>query len=106
MFANGRLVGTFGGFPPNATIYNHRHHLVLLPQDRAGEMEIAIRVWHWPHWAVYFGGGMSGALRIGDADQLRDWMMLQDRNTFWELSAQDYRPCSISSTVLPVWRCS
>ena len=90
VFADGKLVGSFGGFPPNATIYNLRHHFVLLPQDRAGEMEIAIRVWHWPHWAMYFGGGIGGAPRIGDADQLRDWVMLQDRNTFRELSTQNY----------------
>lgn len=90
VFADGKLVGSFGGFPPKATVYNLRHHFVLLPQDRGGEMEIAIRVWHWPHWAMYFGGGMAVAPRIGDAGQLRDWVMLQDRNTFWELSAQNY----------------
>lgn len=90
VFANGKLVGTFGGFPPDATIYELHQHMVLLPQDQGGDLEIAIRVWHWPHWAMYFGGGMAGAPRIGDADQLRDWMTLQDRNTFWELTAQGY----------------
>ena len=79
VFADGKLVGSFGGFPPNAAIHIVHHHLLLLPQDSAGKMEIAIRVWHWPHWAMYFGGGMAGAPRIGNADLLRDCMTLQDR---------------------------
>ncbi len=89
VFADGKLEGSFGGFPPNATIYRLHQHLVLLPQTQAAQMEIAIRVWHWPHWAMYYGGGMSEAPRIGDADQLRDWMTLQDRDTFWALTAQN-----------------
>lgn len=90
VFADSKLVGSFGGFPPNATVYVLRQHLVLLPQDHAGEMEIAIRVWHWPQWAMFMGGGIQGELRIGDADLLKYWMTTQDRETFWELSAQDY----------------
>jgi len=90
VFADGKLVGSYGGFPPNATIYGLRRHFVLLPQSQAAELEIAIRVWHWPHWAMYFGGGMLGAPRIGDASQLKAWVTLLDRNTFWRLSAQDY----------------
>ena len=90
VFADGRMVGSFGGFPPGGTIYELHQHLVLLPQNQADAVEIAIRVWHWPHWAMYYGGGLSGAPRIGDADQLKDWMMLQDRDTFWKLSAQSY----------------
>jgi hypothetical protein len=90
VFANGKLVGSFGGFPPKGRVSHLHRKLVLLPPERNGELEIAIRVWHWPLWAMYYGGGISGAPRIGDADQLRGWMMLQDRNTFWELSAQDY----------------
>jgi hypothetical protein len=96
VFADGKLVGSFGGFPPDATIYDLHRHLVLLPQDQTGDLEIAIRVWHWPHWgmyfsggAMYFGGGMSSAPRIGDASQLTDWMTLADRSRFWELSAQN-----------------
>jgi hypothetical protein len=90
VFADGKLVGSFGGFPPNAKIYLLRHHLLLLPKTNAAQMEISIRVWHWPHWALYYGGGFGSAPRIGDADQLHEWMILQDRNTFWQLSAQGY----------------
>ncbi len=90
VFVDGKRVGSFGGFPPNATIYDPHHQLVLLPQTQAGEMEIAIRVWHWPRWAMFFGGGMSSAPRIGDATQLKDWMTLEDSNTFRELTVQGY----------------
>ncbi len=90
VFADGKLVGSFGGFPPNATGWRLHPHLVLMPPARGGHIEIAMRVWHWPGWASYFGGGFTGAPRIGDVDQLRYWMTLQDRDTFWELSAQDY----------------
>jgi hypothetical protein len=90
VFADGKLVGSFGGFPPNSTAYVLRQHLVLLPQDAGGEMEIAVRVWHWPQWAMFMGGGIQGELRIGDADLLKYWMTVQDRETFWQLSAQYY----------------
>ena len=90
IFADGRLLGSFGGFPPHGTIYTSIPQWVLLPQTQAGAIEIAIRVWHWPQWAMYFGGGLSAPPRIGDAGQLKEWMTLQDRNTFWQLTAQDY----------------
>jgi hypothetical protein len=89
VFADGKLVGSFGGFPPDATIYALRPKLVLLPQDQAGDLEIAIRVWHWPYWSMDYGGGLTGVPRIGDAGTLNNWAMLQDKNTFWELSAQN-----------------
>jgi len=89
VFADGKLVGSFGGFPPNATVYAIRRHVVLLTPEHGGQMEIAIRVWHWPQWAMYFGGGMTSAPRIGDADVLNDWKTVQDKGDLWELSAQN-----------------
>ncbi len=89
VFADGKRLGSFGGFPPHATVYDVHRHLVLLPQTQAAQMEIAIRVWHWPHWATYYGGGMVGAPRIGDAGALKDWMTLQDKSTFWQSTARN-----------------
>jgi hypothetical protein len=89
LFADGKLVGSFGGFPPDATVYDLHAKLVPLPQVSTDEMEIAIRVWHWPRWASYYGGGMSGAPRIGDAGAVKEWMAAQDRETYWRLSAQN-----------------
>jgi hypothetical protein len=90
VFTDGKLVGSFGGFPPNGTVYQEHHHVVLLPQEHGGQMEIAIRVWHWPRWANYNGGGLRGIPRIGDAGILDEWKSLQDKVTFWDLSAQNY----------------
>ena len=87
VFAEGKLVGSFGGFPPDATIDNIHQHLVLLPGDHGDEIEIAIRVWHWPQWARFYGGGLQQAPSIGDAGELKTRMMLENRSTFWELSA-------------------
>jgi len=89
VFADGKRLGSFGGFPPHAIIYDLHPQLLLLPQDSAGEMEFAIRVWHWPHWSMFYGGGFSAPPQIGDVDQLKHWMTLQDRDTFWALTAQN-----------------
>ena len=88
VFADGKLVGSFGGFPPNATVWRLHPHLVLMPPARGGHIEIAMRVWHWPGWQAQVASRVPR--RIGDVDLLRYWMMLQDRDTFWELTAQDY----------------
>lgn len=87
VFADGKLMGSFGGFPPDATIYSLHRHLVLLPQSQAADIQIAIRVWHWPNWAMYYGGGFAGVPSIGDTETLQNWMTLQDEDTFWRLSA-------------------
>lgn len=34
---------------------------------------LAIRVWHWPHWASYYGGGLLGGLRVGGLQQIQQW---------------------------------
>jgi hypothetical protein len=90
LFADGRLVGSFGGFPPRASVYVLRQRVVLLPPDHGGRMEIAIRVWHWRGWAMSHGGGLTGAPLVGDVGTLNHWAMLQDQKTFWQLSAQNY----------------
>ena len=89
VFADGKMIGSFGGFPPDATIYSLHQHIILLPPERNGQMEIAIRVWHWPGWAMFYDGGFPAPPRIGDVGQLKHWMTLQDRDTFWALTAQN-----------------
>ncbi len=38
VFADGKLVGSFGGFPPDGTIRELHQHLVLLPQSQSGRI--------------------------------------------------------------------
>jgi len=90
VFADGKLIGSFGGFPPKGTVYVVRRHVVLLPREHGDRMEIALRVWHWPYWAAAYGGGLTGVPRIGDAETLNNWAALQDKATFWESSARNF----------------
>ncbi len=60
VFANGKQVGGFGGMPPHGVAYRtppaaYRLHLGQSAEPR--EVTIALRVWHWPGWSSYFGGG-------------------------------------------------
>ena len=51
VFADGRLIGTYGKMPPNPEPYaGGRYHLYELPagNGRARTVSIAVRVWHWP----------------------------------------------------------
>jgi hypothetical protein len=45
---------------------------------------LAIRVWHWPHWASYQPGGIVRHLRVGGAEQIRVFGQL----TMWTLAWQ------------------
>ena len=89
VFADGQLLGSFGRFPPNPIVYNIQQHLVMLPQDHGDQIEIAIRVWHWPHWASFYGGGIREAPRIGDPGELKTWMKFEDQDTFWSMTANN-----------------
>jgi len=71
VYANGKLVATFGKMPPAPRAYaTHAARLYTLPAAALGsrDLTIAIRVWQWAAWSRYFGGGPSapGAL-IGDS---------------------------------------
>ena len=80
VFADGRLIGQLGGFPPHQEILRSlgvgTERLFLLPADltsQGGSLTIAIRVWQWSGWSVGFGGAGPGAsIFIGDAGLLND----------------------------------
>jgi len=60
VFVDGKLVKTVGRMPPEGT--GVPAHPVLLPLESAASqsprsIEIALRVWHWPGWSSYDGGG-------------------------------------------------
>ena len=74
VYANGELVSTFGKMPPDPRAYStHAVRLYKLPPSalRSRDLTIAVRVWQWPAWSRYFGGGPSapGAL-VGDSDSV------------------------------------
>jgi len=86
IFANGRLIGENGPMPPHAKVIIARRLVFPVPEvaaPRGKPIVFAIRVWHWPQWAAYFGGGPTAALRIGDVQAIREWQTAQNRQVFW-----------------------
>jgi phosphoserine phosphatase RsbU/P len=76
VYADGRLIGTYGKMPPNETPYSggpySRVYTLQDEKNLGKKIEIALRVWQWPGWVVYHGGGPKtpGAL-VGDTGQIR-----------------------------------
>jgi hypothetical protein len=91
VFADGLLIGQVGGLPPHESIHFRTSSVFLLPAEATDSVVIAIRVWHWPHWAMYRSGGFNGAPRIGEADFIADWQSREFKGIFWSISAQDYQ---------------
>lgn len=81
VYADGKLIGTFGKMPPNRVPYAGGPNAVVyeLPAGSGAErtVKIAVRVWHWPGWVMYYGGGpqVRGA-RVGDTDQIQSRSVL------------------------------
>jgi hypothetical protein len=86
VYANGRLIGTYGKMPPNTMPYVGGLHYAIyeLPGSHAGkQVEVALRVWHWPGWAMYVAGGprFPGGL-VGDTDQIKARNALEEASRF------------------------
>jgi len=91
IFIDGTLVGGSGGMPPHEHAELIPQQLLTLPPiqaDHGGVISLAIRVWHWPAWAKFIGGGMSGGLRIGDPQILQELSESNDHNLRWSMSGQ------------------
>src|SRR5258708_5980608 len=71
VFAEGRVIGKLGEMPPHETVQGGTRNCDIVPipadvEHRGMPLSMAIRVWHWPHWA-YNPGGPTQAVLIGDA---------------------------------------
>src|SRR5580698_8944854 len=92
VFANGSLIGTYGKMPPNKTAYagGGDYQVYPLPAGKhsGGEIEIALRVWHWPGWATYYGGGpVTGGGLVGDNGQIDQLDALRWADLHWKLTS-------------------
>jgi len=70
VYANGRMIHQFGGMPPHAKTDLPLAQLIPIPDallTPSQPLTIAIRVWHWPYWAMSMGGGpqQGEAIQIG-----------------------------------------
>jgi hypothetical protein len=86
LFADGQLLGGLGRMPPNPRAFHRLRQIYELPQpasNRARVLSIAIRVWHWPYWSKFNGGGLAGSIRIGAAPLIRDRYQLRIHETAW-----------------------
>jgi phosphoserine phosphatase RsbU/P len=75
VYADGKLIGTYGKMPPNSGPYEGGAEFQVYPlpagPHKPQQIEVAIRVWHWPGWAMIFGGGPSyGGALAGDAQEI------------------------------------
>ena len=69
VYADGHQLGAFGGMPPYRKLLTGRPPLYVLPGvgfPAEKTVVIAIRVWHWPFWAHYYGGGPQSAGYVGE----------------------------------------
>jgi phosphoserine phosphatase RsbU/P len=93
VFANGVRIGGIGKMPPNPIPYsNYASQIYALPTagGSARQIEIAIRVWHWPGWAEYEGGGpeSSGAM-IGDSADIQRMYAVNRAARNWSYSSTE-----------------
>ncbi len=76
VFADGKLVGTYGKMPPNRMPYggggNFQAFSLPATQQTQRNILIAIRVWHWPGWVKYGGGGPSSGDGLAGDSKLID----------------------------------
>ena len=86
VFADGKLLGTYGKMPPHPVPYSGGFNKIyaLPPGPHADRtVVIAIRVWHWPAFSRFYGGGpLYGGGLIGkswDVQQL-DEQLRGDRH--------------------------
>lgn len=88
VYADGALVGTFGRMPPNKLPYfgGGSYQFYALPAGKHArrKIEIALRVWHWPHENASFGGGPQyGGGLIGDSNPIVQRSELDRMSQLW-----------------------
>ena len=82
VYADGKLIGFFGEWPPHALAFQSNPEVYDLPrssQHGPRTIQIAIRVWQDPIWAYYVPGGSYRTGNIaGDSTLLRRQLALMD----------------------------
>ncbi len=93
VFANGVRIGGIGKMPPNPIPYsNYASQIYAFPAAGGSvrQIEIAIRVWHWPGWAEYEGGGPeSSGATIGDSADIQRMYAVNRAARNWSYSSTE-----------------
>jgi hypothetical protein len=97
VLADGKLIGRYGRMPPNTAPYAGGGRFLVYPlpagNHRDRKIEVAVRVWHWPGWAKYYGGGpQNGGGRVGESAEIdeigaQSWARLHWRLTSYQTLA-------------------
>jgi hypothetical protein len=85
VFADGRLIGQFGGLPPHAEYLVGYDQVFALPPDLPPRQAVtfAIRVWHGPLFPTGVSGGPLSTTRVGTSDALRMQETYDAWGRFW-----------------------
>ncbi len=93
IFAEGRLIGQFGGLPPHAQYVVGYDQIFPLPADLPSPVlpghtvTFAIRVWQWPRLPKGVSGGPTSTTRVGEIDALRRQQTYEAWGRFWSSSS-------------------
>jgi hypothetical protein len=90
VFADNRLIGQFGGMPPQAEYFVGFDQIFALPPDLPSPghaVTFAIRVWHWPRFPKGVSGGPTSITRVGALDALRTQQSYDVWRRFWSSSS-------------------
>lgn len=84
IYADGQMIGEFGGMPPHPRAYPSIPQTFRIPASVSAHAHaalIAIRVWHWPVWSLYYSGGLQGGIYAGRADLIDRYSALRADHT-------------------------
>jgi len=91
VYVNGLRIGGIGKMPPHPIPYsNYANQIYALSPaaSSARQIEIAIRVWHWPAWADYRGGGPAGGgSMIGNSADIQKMYTDYRAARYWSFSS-------------------
>lgn len=87
LYVNGKLIGTFGKFPPNTEVDMPLNRTFSIPDEltKGGDMTIAIRFYSWWRWELRF---MWGGI-VGDRGMvLGTTRAIDDEYKVWQADAR------------------
>jgi hypothetical protein len=94
VFADGVLIGGAGEMPPHPVAYEIHPRVYRLPPPASAEHEgvareivLAIRVWHWPHLATTYSGGLHSGIRIGANGPIDQFAAMRIHDDAWNVVA-------------------
>jgi phosphoserine phosphatase RsbU/P len=92
VYADGKLIGTRGEMPPNTRPFagGSRFQIYTIPVQKRhrDQIQIALRVWLFPRWALVFGGGpQNGGGLVGDSQDLEHRNALEIDSSSWSNTA-------------------